>query len=120
MSDESMPTEARGDDRPQEIGGLYAHYVLMVLVIVYVFNFIDRQILSILAESIKADLGVSDAQIGFLYGTVFAVFYAVFGIPLARFADVWVRRSLISAGLFFWSAMTALSGSARSFSVLAL
>ncbi len=120
MSDESMPTEARGDDRPQEIGGLYAHYVLMVLVIVYVFNFIDRQILSILAESIKADLGVSDAQIGFLYGTVFAVFYAVFGIPLARFADVWVRRSLISAGLFFWSAMTALSGTARSFSVLAL
>jgi len=120
MSDESMPTEARGDDRPQEIGGLYAHYVLMVLVIVYVFNFIDRQILSILAESIKADLGVSDAQIGFLYGTVFAVFYAVFGIPLARFADVWVRHSLISAGLFFWSAMTALSGTARSFSVLAL
>lgn len=120
MSDESMPTEAQGDDRPQEIGGLYAHYVLMVLVIVYVFNFIDRQILSILAESIKADLGVSDAQIGFLYGTVFAVFYAVFGIPLARFADVWVRRSLISAGLFFWSAMTALSGTARSFSVLAL
>ena len=42
MSDESMPTEARGDDRPQEIGGLYAHYVLMVLVFVYVFNFIDR------------------------------------------------------------------------------
>ena len=120
MSDESMPTEARGDDRPQEIGGLYAPYGLMVLVIVYVFNFIDRQILSILAESIKADLGVSDAQIGFLYGTVFAVFYAVFGIPLARFADVWVRRSLISAGLFFWSAMTALSGTARSFSVLAL
>ena len=120
MSDESMPTEARGDDRPQEIGGLYAHYVLVVLVFVYVFNFIDRQILSILAESIKADLGVSDAQIGFLYGTVFAVFYAVFGIPLARFADVWVRRSLISAGLFFWSAMTALSGTARSFSVLAL
>ena len=120
MSDESTPTEAGGDDRPQEIGGLYAHYVLVVLVIVYVFNFIDRQILSILAESIKADLGVSDAQIGFLYGTVFAVFYAVFGIPLARFADVWVRRSLISAGLFFWSAMTALSGTARSFSVLAL
>ena len=120
MSDGSTPTEVRGDDRPQEIGGLYAHYVLVVLVIVYVFNFIDRQILSILAESIKADLGVSDAQIGFLYGTVFAVFYAVFGIPLARFADVWVRRSLISAGLFFWSAMTALSGTARSFSVLAL
>ena len=103
-----------------KVGGWYAHYVLFVLVIVYVFNFIDRNILSILAEDIKADLGISDAQMGFLYGTVFAVFYAVFGIPLARFADVWVRRSLISIGLMFWSLMTALSGLARSFSVLAL
>ena len=100
-------------------GGRYAHYVLIVLVIVYVFNFIDRNILSILTEDIKADLGVTDAQMGFLYGTVFAVFYAVFGIPLARFADVWVRRSLISLGLLFWSAMTALSGLARSFPMLA-
>ena len=101
-------------------GGLYAHYVLFVLVIVYIFNFIDRSILSILAEEIKADLGVTDAQLGFLYGTVFAVFYAVFGIPLARFADVWVRRSLIAAGLFFWSLMTALSGLARSFGMLSV
>ncbi len=101
-------------------GGWYSHYVLFVLVIVYVFNFIDRNILSILAQDIKADLGVSDAEMGFLYGTVFAVFYAVFGIPLARFADVWVRRSLISIGLLFWSAMTALSGMARSFPVLAM
>ena len=101
-------------------GGPYAHYVLVVLVIVYVFNFIDRQILSILSQDIQADLGVSDADMGFLYGTVFAVFYAVFGIPLARFADVWIRRSLISVGLLFWSAMTAASAFARSFPVLAL
>jgi len=101
------------------LGGWYAHYVLLVLVIVYVFNFVDRNILSILAEDIKADLGVTDAQMGFLYGTVFAVFYAVFGIPLARFADVWVRRTLISVGLLFWSLMTALSGTARSFAELA-
>jgi len=67
----------------------YSHYVLFVLVIVYIFNFIDRNILSILSQDIQADLGVSDAEMGFLYGTVFAVFYAVFGIPLARFADVW-------------------------------
>ena len=103
-----------------KLGGAYSHYVLFVLVIVYVFNFIDRNILSILSQDIQADLGVSDAEMGFLYGTVFAVFYAVFGIPLARFADVWVRRSLISLGLVFWSAMTALSGFARSFSVLAI
>ena len=83
-------------------GGLYAHYVLAVLVLVYIFNFIDRHILSILTEHIKADLGASDAQMGFLFGTVFAVFYAVFGIPLARFADVWVRRSLIAVGLVSW------------------
>ena len=97
----------------------YAHYVLFILVIVYIFNFIDRNILSILAQDIKADLGITDAQMGFLYGTVFAVFYAVFGIPLARFADVWTRRSLISVGLGFWSLMTAASGLARSFTQLA-
>ena len=64
------------------VGDGYARYVLCVLIIVYVFNFIDRQIISILAEEIKADLGISDAQIGFLYGTAFAIFYAIFGIPL--------------------------------------
>ena len=104
----------------QVVGGRYAKYVLFVLVLVYVFNFIDRQILSILAEEIKADIGVSDAQIGFLYGTAFAVFYAIFGIPLGRLADVWVRKSLISAGLFFWSFMTALSGTAQNFGSLAV
>ena len=62
-----------------QVGGRYSKYVLGVLLIVYIFNFIDRQIISILAEEIKADLGISDADIGFLYGTAFAVFYAVFG-----------------------------------------
>ncbi len=108
------------DNKKNKVGGWYSHYVLCVLVIVYVFNFIDRNILSILAQDIQADLGIDDAQMGFLYGTVFAVFYAVFGIPLARFADVWVRKSLISIGLMFWSMMTFCSGLARSFPVLAL
>lgn len=107
-------------DAEPEVGGRYARYVLFVLVIVYVFNFIDRQILSILAEEIKADIGISDSQIGFLYGTAFAVFYAIFGIPLGRLADVWVRKSLISAGLVFWSVMTTLSGTAKSFGSLAV
>jgi MFS family permease len=93
----------------------YARYVLVVLVLVYVLNFLDRQILSILAERIKADLGLTDPQIGFLYGTAFAVFYAIFGIPLGRLADTWDRRRLISLGIGFWSAMTTLSGFARSF-----
>ncbi len=114
-----MSAEENEEPNETRVGGGYAHYVLIVLVIVYVFNFVDRNILSILAQDIKADLGISDAEMGFLYGTVFAVFYAVFGIPLARFADVWNRRSLISLGLFVWSGMTALSGLARSFPVLA-
>jgi len=109
----------RDAEAAQQVGGRYAKYVLGVLVVVYVFNFIDRQILSILAEEIKADLGISDADIGFLYGTAFAVFYAVFGIPLGRLADTWVRKNLIAVGLGFWSLMTALSGTARSFVSLA-
>ncbi len=102
------------------IGDGYARYALAVLVLVYVFNFLDRQIPAILAERIKADLRVSDAQLGYLYGTAFAVFYAVFGIPLGRLADVWDRRRLIALGLGFWSLMTAASGLARSFAHLAL
>ena len=92
--------------------------MLGVLLLVYVFNFLDRQILSILAERIKADLGLSDAQIGFLYGTAFAVFYALFGLPLGRLADVWDRRRLIALGLTVWSIMTALSALARNFGQL--
>ncbi len=70
------------------------------------------------AERIKADLGLSDANIGFLYGTAFAVFYALFGIPLGRLADVWVRTRLIALGLCFWSLMTAASAFAQSFAQL--
>lgn len=107
------------NENSDQIGGRYSKYVLGVLLVVYVFNFIDRQIVSILAEEIKADLGISDAEIGFLYGTAFAVFYAVFGIPLGKLADTWTRKSLISIGLGFWSLMTALSGTATSFGTLA-
>ncbi len=97
----------------------YPQYVLAVLVVVYVLNFLDRQILSILNEHIKADLGLTDAQMGFLFGTAFAVFYALFGIPLGKLADVWTRRTLIALGLAFWSGMTALSGLAQNFTQLA-
>lgn len=105
---------------PQAPSPAYSRYVLAVLVLVYVLNFLDRQVITILAEDIKADLGITDAEIGFLYGTAFAVFYAVFGIPLGRLADVWNRRTLISVGLGFWSVATALSGFARSFLQLGL
>lgn len=88
--------------------------------LVYMVNFIDRQILSILANDIKADLGLDDAQLGFLYGTAFAVFYALFGIPLGRLADGTSRVRLLAAGLALWSAMTAASGIAKNFAQLSL
>ena len=92
----------------------YSWYVLCVLVVVYILNFIDRQILSILAVDIKADLGLDDADLGFLGGAAFAVFYALFGIPLGRLADNWSRVKLLSIGLTLWSLMTAMSGFARN------
>src|SRR4051812_7513696 len=94
--------------------------VLALLTLVYAFNFIDRQIVTILAPFIKADLGLSDAQVGLLYGTAFALFYALFGLPLARLADGWHRVRTLSIGLCFWSAMTMLSGTAGGFAQLAL
>jgi MFS family permease len=109
-----------GDAGMPPVGGAYAKYVLGLLVLVYAMNFIDRQILAILAEDIKRDLKLSDADLGFLYGTAFAVFYALFGIPLGRLADNWVRTRLLSIGLFVWSAMTALSGLSANFLQLSL
>lgn len=90
-------------------------YALGVLIVVYTFNFIDRQILSILMEPIKADLGLSDTQLGLLSGFAFAAFYATLGIPIASYADRGNRRNLIAGALTIWSAMTALSGLANNF-----
>lgn len=90
-----------------------------MLFLVYVFNFIDRQILSILIDPIKEELGVSDSAMGFLTGFAFAIFYAVAGIPIARLADRGVRRSIIAVGLTVWSVMTALCGLAGNFLQLA-
>lgn len=97
-----------------------ARLVLGVLFLVSILNFIDRQILSILSGKVKADLLVSDAQLGFLYGTVFGIFYAVFGVPMGVYADRGSRRKLIAWGLALWSLMTALSGLATGFVTLAI
>ena len=98
----------------------YSWYVLGVLVVVYILNFIDRQIISILAVDIKRDLGLTDADMGFLGGAAFGVFYALFGIPLGRLADNWSRVRLLSIGLGLWSAMTAVSGFAQNQLALSL
>ena len=101
------------------VGGAYAKYVLLVLVVVYIFNFIDRSILTILGPYIQKDLGLSDGQLGLLSGTVFALFYGLFGLALGRLADSWVRTWTIALGLSVWSGMTALSGFATNFGTLA-
>jgi predicted MFS family arabinose efflux permease len=98
----------------------YANYVLAVLFLVYVFNFIDRQILGILLDDIKADLNVSDTAMGLLVGFAFVLFYTFAGIPIARLADRYSRRNIIALGLALWSAMTAASGLAQNFTQLAL
>lgn len=91
--------------------------MLWLLLIIYIFNFLDRQIVNILAEPMKAELKLSDTQLGLLAGPAFAVFYAVLGIPIARWADrpSSNRVGLISLSLAVWSAMTALCGFAQNF-----
>lgn len=91
--------------------------MLWLLLIVYCLNFLDRQIINILAEPIKADLKLSDTQLGLLAGPAFALFYAILGIPIARYADrpTTNRVTLISVSLALWSAMTALCGLAQNF-----
>lgn len=105
--------------KPTEPGADYGWYALGVLMLVYALNFIDRQMLTILAPEIKRDLAIGDAQFGFLYGTAFGVFYAVFGIALGKLADRWSRARLLAIGLAVWSTMTALSGLAINFASLA-
>lgn len=93
----------------------YKYYALAVLTTVYIFNFIDRQILVILQEDIKADLSLSDTQLGLLSGISFAIFYVTVGIPIARMADKGNRRNIIAMAIGAWSFMTALSGVAQNF-----
>ena len=95
-------------------------YVLFILVVVYTFNFIDRQIVGILAVPIKADLGLTDTQLGLMGGLAFALFYTGLGIPVAMLADRFSRTWIMTAALTIWSAMTAASGLATNFTQLFL
>lgn len=90
-------------------------YVLTILVIAYTFNFIDRQILGILVEPIRLELGVSDTAMGLLTGLGFALFYTLMGIPIARYADRANRRNLIAAAVGIWSVFTAAQGLAQNY-----
>ena len=110
----SNPTAPAGAASSALFSESTRRYVLGVLVVTYTFNFIDRQILGILVEPIKQDLGVSDTFMGLLTGLAFALFYTLMGIPIARIADRANRRNLIAIALAVWSAFTALQGVAQN------
>ena len=114
MSDSTKPAAS------MEMSQSAKYYTLGILTIVYVFNFIDRQILVILQPLIKADLGLSDTQLGLLSGIAFAFFYTVLGIPIARLADRSNRRNIIAVALTAWSAMTVVCGYTQNYIQLLL
>jgi MFS family permease len=97
-----------------------ANLVLFILLIAYIFNFLDRQILGILASSIKADLNLTDTEFGAIGGLAFALLYSLLGIPLAFLADKTSRSGVVAGALAVWSAFTALCGTATSFGQLFL
>ncbi len=115
-----MPVSTAPEIRTSEdpFSGTYKAYVLFILVVVYTFNFIDRQIVSVLASHIKEDLDLNDTQLGLLGGFAFALFYTFLGIPVARLADRASRTWIMTVALTLWSAFTALCGTAQSFAQL--
>jgi len=115
VTDKTSKTPSQdGNENPYTSTGA-SYYALVLLTIVYCFSFIDRQLLAIMQESIKADLGLSDSQLGLLTGFAFALFYVTAGLPIARWADHGNRRNIVALAVFIWSFMTALSGLAQSY-----
>jgi len=115
--DETAPPEA---PQPPRDGGVYGWVVVATLCVVYSFNYLDRQFLSVLAEPVKRDLHLSDTQLGLLTGLMFALFYTAFGIPMAALADRGHRTRIIAGACALWSLFTACCGLAVSFTTLAL
>jgi MFS family permease len=117
------PADSLSEDSPSlttTLSTAYTRYALGLLVVVYVFNFIDRSILSILLESIKEEFQVSDTYLGLLSGPAFAILYSVVGLPIARWSDRGSRTTIISLAILAWSAMTAVTGLAANFTHLLL
>jgi predicted MFS family arabinose efflux permease len=105
---------------PPAVDARQRSYALGLLLVIYVFNFVDRSILSILLQPIKTEFQPSDTALGLLSGIAFAAIYSTLGIPIALWADRGSRKTIISLALFVWSAMTALCGLAQSFGQLLL
>lgn len=108
--DSSLGSQQDSDDR-----GVYRWYVLGMLVLVYAFSYMDRQIVSILLEDLRLEFAMTDTQLGLLSGLAFALFYATLGVPIARLADRGNRIRIVSIAITFWSAMTAICGLAGSY-----
>ena len=106
---------AKESSKEFQVSDHYRWYVLWLLFVVYVVNFVDRQIMTILVEPIKAEFGFSDSQMGILSGLAFALLYATLGIPIAGIADRKSRTTIIALSLFVWSLFTALCGFAQNF-----
>ena len=100
--------------------GPYAWYIVGVLIVAYTFSFIDRQILTLLVDPIRATLHITDFQLSLLHGFAFALFYSIMGIPIGQLVDRRKRTTIIAAGIAVWSIMTALCGLSKSFGQLFL
>lgn len=116
----SVPAAAAPEAAETPVSPAKANYVLAVLFVVIMLNFLDRQIISILAEPIKDEMGLTDQQIGLMTGLSFAIFYTTMMIPIAALADKWNRSWIIAIGLFFWSVMTVMCGMAQNFTQMFL
>ncbi|MAU61477.1 MAG: MFS transporter [Parvibaculum sp.] len=117
---DAVPGVAGGIAPSQGFTPAYRNYALFVLMIAYTANYVDRQILAILLEPIKQDLGLNDTQLGFLSGITFAIFYATLGVPIAMWADRTNRRNIVALALTIFSSMTVLCGFVTNFVQLAL
>ena len=102
-----------GADQPRSLA--YEWYVVAMLMVAYIVSFVDRQVITLLVQPIRRDLGISDTEISLLMGFAFAIFYVTMGLPIARLADARSRRAIISAGILLWSLATACCGLARNF-----
>lgn len=111
---------AANDESKIHASGFTRWYVLAIMLLINFFNMFDRQIITILAPALKADLNFTDAQLGLMFGTAFALFYGMMGIPLSKLADEWSRVKTLALGLSLWSTMTAVSGIANNFVQLGL
>jgi predicted MFS family arabinose efflux permease len=107
-------------ERPSQYSAAYKRTVVLLLMTAYTFNAMDRSIISIVGQSMKLDLRLTDTELGLLGGTAFALLYAFGGIPIARLAERFNRVKIITVSLLVWSALSALCGAARGFSQLLL